>query len=274
MALYVVATPIGNLSDLSDRARSVLGAVDVIACEDTRRTLTLVTHLGLQVELLSCHEHNEQRRVRELLERLRAGDDVALVSDAGTPLISDPGFPLVRAARAEDIEVIAVPGPSSVIAALSVAGLPTDRFWFEGFLPVGGRRTDRLTFLATLGSTAVLLESPRRLRQTIRDLQAACGSERQLCIARELTKRFEQVTTDSLERQLARVEAGEVPERGEVVLVLEGGVERSRTDIDADQLLQALLEELAPAAAARVASRSTGLPRRELYARAQEMKKT
>jgi 16S rRNA (cytidine1402-2'-O)-methyltransferase len=220
--LFVVATPIGNLDDLTPRAREVLAAVDVIAAEDTRHTRGLLSRIGVEARLIAYHEHNERERVAELLERLKSGATVALVSDAGTPLISDPGWRLVRSAREQGIEVAPVPGPSAAIAALCCAGLPTDRFVFEGFLPRSdGARAARLRELRSERRTLVFYESVHRLPETFAALVDHFGADREAALARELTKVHEQLRSGTL-AALAASLGTEVPLLGEFVLVVAG----------------------------------------------------
>ncbi len=266
--LWVVATPIGNLDDLSARARSVLGSVVVIAAEDTRHTRHLLQHFGLATPLLALHEHNEAGVVAALLARLAAGEDLALVSDAGTPLISDPGFRLVRAARAAGLRVAPVPGPAALIAALSVAGLPSERFVFEGFLPAkAGARRQHLAALVGEARTLVFYEAPHRLEATLVDLTAAFGSERPAALARELTKLHETVIDATLGDLMARVAADADQRRGEIVLIVGGNDAQAAQALAEGRRLYALLRgELAPARAARIAAEFTGAPRRALYA--------
>lgn len=265
--MYVVATPIGNLGDLSARAKDVLAGVDRILAEDTRHTRRLLAHFGLGTPLQALHEHNERGSVPALVDELVAGRSFALVSDAGTPLISDPGFPLVRAVRAAHIPVIAVAGPSSVIAALSVAGLPTDRFVFEGFLPAkAAARQERLARLAGETRTLVFMEAGSRLDNTLADIQMLFGADRPCALCRELTKQFEETlgeTVSDVRRALV-----EKPERfkGEFVLVLGGAAEAAADEAAAARTLGILLDVLPPSQAAQVASRLTGMPRKALYA--------
>lgn len=243
--LYVVATPIGNLGDLSSRARDVLASVALIAAEDTRHSSRLLRHLGIDCPMMSLHEHNEASRVEPLLARLEAGEDVALISDAGTPLISDPGFVLVRALRERDVQVIPVPGPCALVAALSASGLPTDRFLFAGFLPVkGGARRTRLETLVQRGETLVFYESPHRIRDTLADLAAVFG-ERRLVLARELTKTFETFLDGSAASLLKTLDADPDQARGEFVIMVEGAEETGRdsAEVEGRQLLEAMLGE-------------------------------
>lgn len=223
--LYVVATPIGNLEDISFRAVRVLKEVDVIACEDTRHTRVLLSRYGIAAPLISYHEHNEETRAAELLRRLQAGSSVALIADAGTPMLSDPGFTLVRRAIAAEIPVVPVPGPSAITAALSVAGLPTDRFVFVGFLPrKAAERRRALEELAALPWTLVFFEAPHRFAPMLRDLQTVLG-DRSLVVVRELTKKFEEVIRGAASDVLMRVQQS--PPRGELTLVVAGAPNHS-----------------------------------------------
>jgi 16S rRNA (cytidine1402-2'-O)-methyltransferase len=218
--LYLVGTPIGNVEDLSPRAQRILGAVDLIAAEDTRHTQGLLARFQIRRPLVSYHDHNKERRTPELIEKLRSGHSVAIVSDAGSPGISDPAFTLVRAAAAAEVPVVPVPGPSSVLCALEVSGLPTDRFAFEGFLPRRAlRRKRRIEELRADPRTLIFFESPHRLRESLRDLVSAFG-ERPASISRELTKKFEETRRGTLRTLLEWVE--EAPPRGEFVLVVGG----------------------------------------------------
>lgn len=218
-ALYVVATPIGNLEDITRRAVTILGGVDCIAAEDTRTTGVLLSHLGIRKQMVSYHSYNEQSRIAELLTRLHAGESVAVVTDAGTPAISDPAFALVRAAVAAGIRVIPIPGASAVLAALVASGLPTDRFAFEGFLPAKKGRTTRLRELAEESRTIVLYEAPHRIERTLSDLHQALGN-RSAALARELTKKFEEVRRGTLADLLDGVRH-KAP-KGEMVIVIQG----------------------------------------------------
>ncbi|MEO0080633.1 MAG: 16S rRNA (cytidine(1402)-2'-O)-methyltransferase, partial [candidate division WOR-3 bacterium] len=219
--LYVVATPIGNLGDITKRACEVLGKVAIVACEDTRRTGLLLQQLGIRNRLISYHEFNKLRRTPQIIEMLRQGKAVALVSDAGTPGISDPGFYLIRAAIEQDIRVIPIPGASSLLAALVVSGLPSDRFAFEGFLPKRrGRRRRRLSELAREPRTMVFCESARRVRQLLTEMKELWG-ERRVAVCRELTKRYEEVIRGSVDEVLAALEA-RAALKGETVVVVAG----------------------------------------------------
>lgn len=270
--LWIVATPIGNLGDFSPRSAEVLAAVDVIAAEDTRHTAKLLAHAGIRTPMLSLHEHNEAERNDELLARLRAGESVAVVSDAGTPLISDPGFGLVRRARQEGIDVRCVPGPCAAIAALSIAGLPTDRFVFEGFLPhKAGPRRARLGALAAETATLVLYESSHRITALADDLVAVFGGGRQVALARELTKMHEDCVVCDVTELPAWLAADSNNRRGEFVVVLGGApphASSGHAQIELDALLEELLAVTRPREAVRIAMRLTGLPRNQVYARA------
>ncbi len=265
--LYVVATPIGNLEDLSPRALRMLGAVDAICAEDTRTTGQLLAHFGISRPLKALHEHNESRLVAELIGQLQAGRTLALVSDAGTPLVSDPGYALVDAAREAGLTVQAVPGPCAVTAALSIAGLPTDEFLFAGFLPAKpAARRARLQLLAAETRTWVCYEAPHRIVECAEDLASLLGATRQVFLARELSKRFEQsvrLPADALPAWLA---ADPNRLRGEFVLAVAGAPRQAEaTTLDARQLLRALLTELPAAKAARLAASLTGEKRQTLY---------
>jgi 16S rRNA (cytidine1402-2'-O)-methyltransferase len=271
-ALYVVATPIGNLSDISERAIQVLRSVSLIAAEDTRRTAALLHHFGIRVPTVSLHEHNEREVVPRLTDRLRQGGSVALVSDAGTPLVSDPGAHLVAEARVRGVPVLAIPGPSAVMAALSVAGFPADRFVFEGFLPArAAARRERLRALAGETRTLVFFEAPHRVGETLSDLTEVLGGDRPALVARELTKLFEETRRDRLAALVAWLSEKPERPRGEYVLVVEGRREvRSAEGIgpEEERVLAILLSALPPASAAALAARLTGRPRRALYQRA------
>jgi 16S rRNA (cytidine1402-2'-O)-methyltransferase len=272
--LFVVATPIGNLADISARALEVLQTADVIAAEDTRHTRGLLQHFGINRPLLSLHEHNEDAQAPQLLERLLGGERVALVSDAGTPLISDPGFPLVRACREAGVDIVPVPGPSALVAALSVAGLPTDRFRFEGFLPrKATARRDCLRGLEAETATLVFYESSHRVVETLGDMVEVLGGGRYAVLARELTKLHETVLFGDLNTLLAKVRADENQRKGEFVLMLAGAVAQS-TDSgqDLDRCLGVLLDELPLKQAARLAAKLSGVKRNAAYQRALELR--
>jgi 16S rRNA (cytidine1402-2'-O)-methyltransferase len=265
--LYVVATPIGNLGDLSARAREVLAAVDAICAEDTRHTRQLLAQTGIERPLLALHEHNEEDVAWKLVERLRAGETLALVSDAGTPLVSDPGYRLVREVRAAGLKVSPVPGACAAIAALSVAGIPSDRFCFEGFLPAkaSGRR-EKLTALSGESRTMVFYESAHRIEESLADMAAAFGGAREAVIARELTKLFETVLGDTLDDLIAKVAADDNQRKGEFVIVVRGCEDDTEARLLEGQRLYAkLAEHLKPSLAAKLAADISGAPRKALY---------
>ena len=265
--LYVVATPIGNLADLSPRAADILSRVAVIAAEDTRRARRLLDHAGLRTPLTALHDHNERRAIPGLLRRLEQGDDVALISDAGTPLVSDPGFPLVRAAQDAGIDVQPVPGPSALTAAISVAGIATDRFVFEGFLPArSAARRNRIKELADETRTIVWYEAPHRVAATLGDLAEVLGCEREAAVCRELSKVHEQSVRASLDSLVAALADGTIPARGEFVIVVSGAAgERDGNLREGQRVMALLLETVAPGKAAQLAHEITGVSRKVLY---------
>jgi 16S rRNA (cytidine1402-2'-O)-methyltransferase len=275
--LDVVATPIGNLSDLSARAREVLSSATLIAAEDTRRTGQLLQAIGVSARLISLHDYNEQRRVERLVQQLQSGEVIALVSDAGTPLLSDPGFALVRAAAAAGIEVRAIPGPSALTAALSIAGIATDRFVFEGFLPP--RQTERRAALERLRvepRTLVLFEAPHRIAATLADLAKLFGDERQAVVARELTKLHESIYRGTLSELRELASSNVDMARGGITLIVEGAAKEAAAQGDSQLLaraLQLLLQELPPARAAAIASQLAGSKRRDAYELALKMRR-
>lgn len=266
--LYVVATPIGHRDDLGGRAAAVLAAVNAIAAEDTRHTGQFLRALGITASLISLHEHNERERVPALVERLRGGDAVALVSDAGTPGISDPGYPLVVAAHAAGVRVVPIPGPSALLAAVAASGQPTDRFVFEGFLPARARaRQTRLQALATEPRTLVFYESGHRVTAMLADLVRVFGAERPATLARELTKIHETIRAATLGELTQWVGEDANQRRGEIVLVIAGAPESdsAASDERLREVLDALLPELSPSRAAAIAARLTGISRRAAY---------
>ncbi len=267
--LYVVATPIGNLGDLSPRALKILDGVDLIAAEDTRVTGALLSHFGIRKKMLALHEHNEAEAAAQVLEELQRQHSVALVSDAGTPLVSDPGYALMHMVREARLPVIAVPGPCAAMAALSVSGLPTDSFVFAGFLPAKPEmRLRKLHELAAESRTVILYESTHRIEDSVAAIAEVLGSARRLCLARELTKLFEESHTASAVEMLEWLRADDNRQRGEFVLILEGAVAENAQAFDAERVLKALLSELGASRAAKVAAEITGVPRKELYAMA------
>ncbi|MGI8560316.1 MAG: 16S rRNA (cytidine(1402)-2'-O)-methyltransferase [Luteimonas sp.] len=265
--LYVVATPIGNLGDLSPRGLETLRKVDAICAEDTRHTRQLLAHHGIERPLVALHEHNEAEVADRLVERLLGGDTLALVSDAGTPLVSDPGFRLVRAAREAGVRVSPVPGPSALVAALSVAGLPSDRFVFEGFLPAkAAARRERLSRLAAEPRTLLFYESAHRIEATLADMAAGFGGDRRAVLARELTKLFETVLDGSLDELAARVAADSNQRKGEFVLLVHGAAADTGAEVAEGRRLYAMLAaHLPPSTAAKVAAEFSGAPRKALY---------
>ncbi len=267
--LYLVATPIGNLADITYRALEILRNVSLIACEDTRHTHKLLQHYGITTKTISYHEHNEQQRARELVEKLKEGDDIAVVSDAGAPAISDPGFRLVRAAIDNDITVVPVPGPIALIFALIAAGLPTDEFFFGGFLPPkSNARRARLTEVKSVPGTLVFYEAPHRLTETLKDAREILG-ERQAVVARELTKLHEEFRRGRLS-ELAEHYSSEKP-RGEIVLLIDRNVlEETPTNETISNLVERLERDgLDRRAALKEAARVLGLTRAEAYRRLQ-----
>ncbi len=273
--LYVVATPIGNLADLTPRAVDVLGQVDLVLAEDTRHTAQLLRHCGLSKPLQSLHEHNERQKLESIIQRLQAGESLALVSDAGTPLLSDPGFPLVRRLRELDMPVIPIPGPCAAVAALSVAGLATDRFAFEGFLPArsGARRT-RIEGLADETRTLVFYESGKRLAGVLNDMCEILGSDREAAVARELTKLYESIYRGSLAELRDRAGSDVDMVRGELVLLVQGRpVAEIAENPELDRVLGVLLPELPLSQAVKLAVELCGLRRNEVYRRATELQK-
>jgi 16S rRNA (cytidine1402-2'-O)-methyltransferase len=275
--LDVVATPIGNLSDLSPRAQEVLASADVIAAEDTRHTGTLLKAIGISRPLVSLHSHNESNRVPELLARLAAGDSIALVSDAGTPLLSDPGYELVSAAARAGCDVRAIPGPSAITAALAVAGLPTDRFCFEGFLPArSSERRTRLEAVAADPRTLVFFEAPHRIDECLADLAAVFGSDRMAAVARELTKAHETIYRGTLGELAERAKTEPNFARGEITVVVQGAreVENKAEAIELERVVALLVRELPPSRAAALAAQITGARRNDAYALAMKLAKS
>lgn len=274
----MVATPLGNLRDVTLRALDVLGSADVIAAEDTRVTAVLLRHYGIATRPLSMHEHNEARRVAHIERLLRAGKSVALVSDAGTPAVSDPGARLVAAIRSAGLNVVPIPGANAAVAAISAAGLDAERFVFMGFLPPAAKaRRALLALVAQLPLAIVIYEAPHRAARTIAELTQALGGGRTIFIAREITKKFETLARLPLDGAAAWLEADPNRQRGEFVLVVDRPAGTASKDGDAlpfdvDRLLAALAQELPPTRAARVAADATGLARDALYAKIRALK--
>jgi 16S rRNA (cytidine1402-2'-O)-methyltransferase len=272
-ALYVVATPIGNLGDISLRALETLRGADLVACEDTRHARHLLDHHGIKVPTLALHQHNENAAADKLIHFLGEGKAVALVSDAGTPGVSDPGARAVAAVRAAGFRVIPLPGPNAAIAALSAAGLTDPHFLFAGFLPakVGARRT-AIQALAGVDAALVFYEAPHRVTETVGELVELLEPQREIVIARELTKLFEQIVRMPLVEAPAWLAADANRQRGEFVLVVSGPPPRAGMDAETERVLNALLAELPVKQAAKLAAEITGQPKNALYARALELK--
>ena len=271
--LFVLATPIGNLEDLSVRVSRILSEVDQVAAEDTRRTGRLLKQLSITTPMVSLHDHNEKQLAEELVHELLQGKDMALVSDAGTPLISDPGYELVRLCHEAGIVVVPVPGPSSVTAALSVSGIATDRLAFEGFVPAKPKaRAAFFRELSTESRTLVMFETPHRIEASLKAMAQEMGDQRRMTLCRELTKTYEQIVTGVIPEVLKKVVSGEVPAKGEFVLVVSGSDDVVVTE--ADSILQALLTELPPSKAASIAATLTEHSKSILYERALVLKES
>lgn len=273
----MVATPIGNLADISQRALDILAMVDLVAAEDTRHSRKLLTYFSIDKPLLSLHEHNEDKKSDAIIEKLRSGLSVALVSDAGTPLISDPGYPLVTACRQQAVNVVPIPGPSALITALSVSGLPTDSFRFCGFPPrQSGKRKEFFKQLNRETATLVFYESSHRIQACLEDAAESFGQARRASLARELTKLYETVLTATLAELQQKLELDENQCKGEFVLMIQGIDQSEQGDthaIDAEKLLKALLEELPVKKAAALTAQLTGKKKNDLYQKALDLKK-
>ena len=272
--LFIVATPIGNLEDLTPRARKTLAEVDLIAAEDTRHTGRLLSHLGIKTRQIALHDHNEEQAAAKVIEHLAAGKSVALVSDAGTPLVSDPGYRLVQAAHQNRFVVSPIAGVCAVTAALSAAGLPTDKFCFEGFLPA--KKTARRNALAELVNetrTLVFYESVHRIRETLQDLAEVLGENRPAFIGRELTKLHEQCVQESIGALAEQIDNGSIVSKGEFVVIVAGADEKEESSIDVDRLLLELLKFMPAKDAAAVTARATGNKRNAMYQRLLDLKK-
>lgn len=271
--LYIVAMPIGNRDDITERAKQVLSAVELIAVEDTRHSRPLLQALGINTPLLALHEHNELKLVNRLVEQLSAGGTIALISDAGTPLISDPGFPLVRACQQAGVRVVPVPGASALICALSAAGLPTDRFLFEGFpARTSSARCDQFTRLKDAGMTLVFYESSHRIVHSLTDMAAIFGVERPAVMARELTKLHETIVSSTLGELVTLVSGDPNQQKGEFVILVAGAVQDTQTlDPEALRILAILAETLPTKKAAALAAKITGVKKNLLYQQALEL---
>ena len=273
--LYVVATPIGNLADITIRAQEVLEMVDIIAAEDTRHTKRLLNHLGIQKPLLAAHDHNESFAAGAILEKLKSGLNVALVSDAGTPLIADPGFHVAKEVAEAGFDVVPVPGACAVITALSAAALPTDRFIFDGFLPP--KTSGRKQYFAAMKNeerTLVVYESPHRILDSLKDLMSELGEDKELVVARELTKTFETFLRGSVANIVAAMEADSNQQRGEFVVMIRGALSKKKLEVsqEALDLTVLLAEELPMKKAAALAAKHTGYKKNQLYQLALEQK--
>lgn len=267
--LYVVATPIGNLEDISPRAIEILSQVDLIAAEDTRHSRRLLERYHILTPLVSYHDHNENRLATKLITQIKAGDSLALISDAGTPLISDPGYDLVRLAHEEKVPVVAVPGASALIAALSISGLPVQQFSFEGFLSAKAvSRQQRLNELKYVKRTMAFYEAPHRVEALLKDIVTIFGADREICVARELTKRYEQTCRGSAGLLVDKIKSGEIPQKGEFVILVEGSKDSGQFKEEHNEwekLLRLLLVELSPSKAASIVSRVSGEKRKVIY---------
>ncbi|MFW3962684.1 16S rRNA (cytidine(1402)-2'-O)-methyltransferase [Acinetobacter radioresistens] len=271
--LFVVATPIGHLDDMTYRAIDVLKSVALIAAEDTRQSAQLLKHYNITTPLTACHDHNENNKIDYLIEKLQSGENMALISDAGTPLISDPGFKLVRAAQEKGIRVIPVPGACAAIAALSAVGLPSDRFSFEGFLPSkSSQRLAQLEKLKDETQTLIFYEAPHRILDSIKDMAKVFGSERPVGFAREITKTFETIKKMTLGELVTFIEADHHQQKGEIVVVVGGSIQQKDIDQEKlDQLLSRLLQDLSVKAASQLAADLTGIKKKVAYQRALEL---
>ena len=267
MTLYIVATPIGNLNDITLRAIEILKNVDLIAAEDTRHSGLLLQHLGIKAKLFALHDHNEQEKSQILIEKLNSGLSIALISDAGTPLINDPGYHLVKACRENDIKVVPIPGACAAIAALSVAGLPSDKFSYEGFLPAKSKaRQDYLTTLVNETRTMIFYESTHRLLDTLQDMQTVFGTDKQIVLAKELTKTWETIVSYSVNQLIYWLNEDVTRQKGEFVLIVEGHT-KSDKDIDPNVIntLKLLVKELPLKKAAAITAEIYGLKKNQLY---------
>lgn len=271
--LFVVATPIGHLDDMTFRAIDILKSVSIVAAEDTRQSAQLFKHYNISTQLTACHDHNEINKIELLVQKLLAGDDIALISDAGTPLISDPGFKLVRAAQEHGIRVVPVPGACAAIAALSAVGLPSDRFSFEGFLPSkASQRISQLEKLKNETQTLIFYEAPHRILECVKNMAEVFGEDRPVGFAREITKTFETIKKMTLKDLVSFIENDHNQEKGEIVLVVGGAPEK--TDLEQeklDELLKRLLQDLSVKAASQLAADLTGVKKKVAYQRALEL---
>jgi len=271
--LFVVATPIGHLDDMTFRAIDILKSVSIVAAEDTRQSAQLFKHYNISTQLTACHDHNESNKIEQLVQKLLAGDNIALISDAGTPLISDPGFKLVRAAQEHGIKVVPVPGACAAIAALSAVGLPSDRFSFEGFLPSkASQRISQLEKLKNETQTLIFYEAPHRILECVKNMAEVFGENRPVGFAREITKTFETIKKMTLKDLVSFIENDHNQEKGEIVLVVGGAPEK--TDLEQeklDELLKRLLQDLSVKAASKLAADLTGVKKKVAYKRSLEL---
>lgn len=267
-ALYVVATPIGNLADMVPRAIEVLQKVDLIAAEDTRHSARLMTHFNIDTQLVAYHDHTDERQVAQLVARLLEGQSIALISDAGTPLVSDPGYRLVRKAREADVRVVPIPGACAMVAALSASGLPSDRFSFEGFLPPkSGQRLNRLQPLAADERTLIFYEAPHRIEDCLKDMAQVFGAEREAVLAREITKTFETIEGGSLQSLAEFVASDPNQRKGEMVVMVRGRPKTAEQalDAEAERVMTILLKDLSVKQASQLGAEITGLKKKALY---------
>ncbi|MHA3059375.1 16S rRNA (cytidine(1402)-2'-O)-methyltransferase [Acinetobacter sp. ANC 4636] len=271
--LFVVATPIGHLDDMTFRAIEVLKSVSLIAAEDTRQSAQLLKHFNIETPLTACHDHNEASKIHQLIEKLKNGENLALISDAGTPLISDPGFKLVRAAQEHGIRVTPVPGACAAIAALSAVGLPSDRFSFEGFLPSkSSQRISQLEKLKDETQTLIFYEAPHRILECVKDMQAVFGADRAVGFAREITKTFETIKKMTLSELVKFIEQDHNQQKGEIVLVVGGAsTEKDLSQAKLDEWLQRLLQDVSVKVAAQIVADLTGIKKKIAYQRALEL---
>lgn len=265
-ALYIVATPIGNLGDISARAVEIMKEVNLIAVEDTRHSKTLLERFGIKAKVCAYHEHNEEKMTQQLIEQMLNGESIALISDAGTPLINDPGYRLVVTAHDNNIQVVPIPGPSAIITALSASGLPTNKFTFEGYLPAKSEaRKKCLQELMAESRTLVFYEAPHRIIESIKTMQDIFGAERRITIARELTKQFEQIVRDKLSSINEKFESGEIKVKGEFVVIVEGAQETLVTDKEVIRINKIISEKCSPKDAAGLTAKITGKKKNEVY---------
>jgi len=267
-SLYIVATPIGNLGDMVPRAITILQSVNIVVAEDTRHSKKLLQHFDIGTPLVTFHDHSSIKEAESIIKRLESGDSVALISDAGTPLISDPGYQLVTLAHQRGIPVVPIPGSCAATAALSASGLATDRFWFEGFLPAKpNARKQRLTELFTLQATLIFYEAPHRIVELFRDLSEVFGSDRRCCMARELTKQFETIRTGTIAEIKQFIESDSNQQRGEFVVLVAAQDKHIAKELDdeSERVLDILLEELSVKQASALAAKITGKSKRALY---------